>query len=382
MPEKPLDFDYQSTTPCSPLVLKAMEPYWEAFWGNPSNRQNRAGIYASAAISNARETLASILGVSPELVVFTSGATESNNLALLGHARAEALKNGKPGHLITLKTEHNSILDPILQLHREGFSVTQLSTKSDGLIDLEKLEDAFEDDTFMVSIMAANNEIGVIQPIPKIASLCSKYGASLHSDGAQAFGHLPIKLDRLGVDLFSLSGHKIYGPKGIGALIINKDMPIQPLLWGGDQEQNLRPGTIPVPLVIGLAKAAEIAYKEQKENSLKLSSLRNQLWNGLKKDIPDLLLNGSLIERLPHNLNFTVLRVNGRKLHKELRRFINCSSSSACSNGSPSHVLRALGRNSIEAESSLRLSLGRETTMEEINKAISIISEVIKQLRC
>ncbi len=381
MPEKPLDFDYQSTTPCSQMVLDAMSPYWQDLWGNPSNRQNRSGLYASAAISNAREKLASLIGIKPEKLIFTSGATEANNLALLGYARAKAIEVGKPGHLITLSTEHYAVLDPLKQLQREGFRVTKLSPNLDGIISLDRLENAFEDDTFMVSIMFANNEIGVIQPIEKISSLCKKRGIIMHSDIAQGFGYIPIDFNSLGIDFLSISGHKIYGPKGIGALIINEDLPIQPLQWGGGQQNGIRPGTMPVPLIIGLAKAAEIAISQLDEQFFRSQDLRNQLWDGLQKSNQGLKINGSMIARLPHNLNFTVLNVSGGRLHKLLKPFISCSSGSACSNGSPSHVLQSIGLSLKEAEASLRLSLGRDTNIEDIKEAIYCISQVISQLR-
>ncbi len=381
MPENPLDFDYQSTTPCSQLVLEAMSQYWDEFWGNPSSRQNRAGLYASAAIGNAREKLASILRVNPERVVFTSGATEANNLALLGHSRAMLSKIGKPGHLITLATEHQAVLDPICQLQKEGFSVTKLSPNSDGIINLEELESSFKSNTFMVTIMFANNEIGVLQPMSEISSMCKKRGVVLHSDAAQALGYLPIHLDILEIDLLSISAHKIYGPKGIGALVLNQGVDIEPLLWGGGQENGIRPGTVPVPLVVGFVKAVEIAAMELDFNNKRLRNLRDNLWFGLKKEVPDLILNGSLNNRLPHNLNFTVKGVNGNRLQKLLKPLITCSSSSACSNGSPSHVLKALGRTLTESESSLRLSLGRSTTQEDIDQAIIRLVKVIEQLR-
>ncbi len=381
MPEKPLDFDYQSTTPCSSQVLDAMSPYWEDIWGNPSNRQNRAGLYASAAISQARESLSSILGVSSNRIVFTSGATEANNLALLGHARAKALEMGRPGHLITISTEHYAVLDPLRQLQKEGFRVTELQPEVDGIISIERLEKTITDDTFMVSAMFANNEIGVIQPLHQISDLCKQRGLTLHSDAAQAFGYLPIDLNNLDIDFLSISAHKIYGPKGVGALIINDSIPLQPLQWGGDQENGIRPGTPPVPLIIGFVKAAEIAVQGLETSYDQFKYLRDQLWDGLQLRVSDISINGSLSDRLPNNLNFTVFGVNGNRLHKLLRPLITCSSASACSNGRPSHVLQAIGRQSKESAASLRLSIGKSTTKDDIQKAINCISEVIKVLR-
>ena len=376
----PIALDFQATTPCAPAVVAAMEPWWELQWGNPSSRQHRLGLTASAAVSDARERLAHCLEVDPKQVVFTSGATEANNMALLGHARAIAERNGRPGHLISLSTEHHAVLDPLQQLRREGFRLTLLDPGADGLIDLAQLEDALQSDTVLVSVMAANNEIGVIQPLAQVGAICQARGISLHSDAAQAFGHIPLPIPALGVDLASLSGHKLYGPKGIGALILKPGIALQPLQFGGGQEQGLRPGTLPVPLIIGLAKAAELALADRKERSDRLQRLRNQLWQGLQEALPGVMLNGALAARLPHNLNITLMGVNGNRLQSKLRSRLQCSSGSACSAGRPSHVLMALGRSREEAGASLRLSLGRTTTEADINGAIAVIKEVVDSL--
>ena len=376
----PIALDFQATTPCAPAVVAAMEPWWELQWGNPSSRQHRLGLTASAAVSDARERLAHCLEVDPKQVVFTSGATEANNMALLGHARAIAERNGRPGHLISLSTEHHAVLDPLQQLRREGFRLTLLDPGADGLIDLAQLEDALQSDTVLVSVMAANNEIGVIQPLAQVGAICQARGISLHSDAAQAFGHIPLPIPALGVDLASLSGHKLYGPKGIGALILKPGIALQPLQFGGGQEQGLRPGTLPVPLIIGLAKAAELALADRKERSDRLQRLRNQLWQGLQEALPGVMLNGALAARLPHNLNITVMGVNGNRLQSKLRSRLQCSSGSACSAGRPSHVLMALGRSREEAGASLRLSLGRTTTEADIKGAIAVIKEVVDSL--
>ncbi len=379
--QAPLNFDYQATTPCDPEVLEAMAPYWKDFWGNASSRQNTAGLYASAALSVTREKLASILKVKPERLIFTSGATEANNLALLGHARAKAIEFGKPGHLITVSTEHNSVLDPLRQLTREGFSLTELQPDSEGILSAEKLIQSFQNDTFLVSIMMANNEIGVLQPLAELSSLCRQKGVIFHTDAAQAFGQIDFDIDEIGIDLLTLSGHKIYGPKGIGALIIRENIPIHPLQWGGGQEQCLRPGTVPIPLAIGMGKAAELALETLNTRQKYLSSLRNKLWTDLKSEIPDLILNGSMEYRLPNNLNFTVPGVRGSQLQHSLRSNLICSSASACSNGAPSHVLRGIGRTLKESEASLRLSLGKETTISQVKSAINIIVKVVKDLK-
>ncbi len=381
MKRTPLAFDYQSSTPCDNRVIEAMAPYLYEVWGNPSSMQNSLGIHASAATSFARENLASILKIDPQRVIFTSGATEANNLALLGHARSKAFEKGTPGHLITLSTEHNSVIEPLLQLRKEGFRISELRPNSDGLLILEDLVNAFQEDTFLVSIMAANNEIGVLQPIKKIGLLCKERGISFHCDTAQAFGNLVFDIDQIGIDLLTISGHKIYGPKGIGALIISDKIKIQPLQFGGNQENGIRPGTLPVPLVVGFSKAAEIAQDMLLENMKRHAILRDKLWIKMQNKVPDIILNGSLEKRLPNNLNFTIKGVRGTQLHKQLRPFIACSSGSACSNGKPSHVLLSLGRTKQEAEASLRLSIGRSTTLNEIDAAIEIISREVDQLR-
>ncbi len=234
----PLAFDYQSTTPCASDVMAAMQPYWSELFGNPSSRQNRSGLEASAAVSLAREQVAACLKISPEQLIFTSGATEANNLALLGHARARANQLGHPGHLITLVTEHHSVLDPLRQLQKEGFRLTELCPNSNGLITKEQLIDALEDDTILVSVMAANNEIGVIQPLAELSQVCRDSRVTLHSDCAQFLGNLPLDPNQLGLDLLSLSAHKIYGPKGIGALVSLSEVSMLPLQWGGGKNRD------------------------------------------------------------------------------------------------------------------------------------------------
>ena len=227
----------------------------------------------------------------------------------------------------------------------------------------------------------ANNEIGVLQPLSELTKLCSERGIVFHTDAAQAFGQLTFNLDHIGIDLLTISGHKIYGPKGIGALVIKPNVPILPLQWGGGQELGLRAGTVPVPLAVGLAKAAEIIFRDLNSRQLRLGKLRNQLWETLKRNLPDLIINGSISHRLEHNLNFTVPGVKGNHLHKALRPFLNCSSGSACSNGEASYVLREIGRTKEEAESSLRLSLGRSTTIDQVDMAVNVITQVVKRMR-
>tara|TARA_B100000700_G_scaffold320402_1_gene417623 strand:+ start:808 stop:1956 length:1149 start_codon:yes stop_codon:yes gene_type:complete len=376
-----LIFDFQSSTPCTLEVVEAMAPYWDEFWGNPSNLNNRSGLFASAAVEVAREKIASSLNINPKRLIFTSGATEANNLGLVGHARAKAKILGKPGHLVTVSTEHHAVLDPLRSLRKEGFRLTELQPNREGLINIDQLSEAFEKDTFLVSVMAANNEIGVLQPIPEIGALCKKKGISFHTDAAQAMGYVDLDPDRLNIDLMSLSAHKIYGPKGIGALVIKEKFPLEPFQYGGGQELGLRSGTLPVPLIVGFAKAVEITILDKYSRNNRLLSLRNLLFNGLKNNISGLIINGSIDQRLPHNLNITFPGVNGSRLHSELRRFVFCSSGSACSNGKPSHVLQAIGLCKRDAESSIRLSIGRTTTEKDIIEAINIITNIVLKLK-
>ena len=352
-----------------------MAPYWSEEWGNPSSRQHRLGLTASAAVNLARRQIADALAITPERLVFTSGATEANNLALLGHARAQG-----SGHLISVATEHHAVLDPLHQLQREGFSVTLLAPGPDGLITPEQLEQAITPDTQLVSVMAANNEIGVLQPLMALAAVCRDHCITLHSDATQAFGHLPLGPDALGVDLMSLSAHKLYGPKGVGALVIRDGISLQPLQWGGGQEAGLRAGTLPTALIVGFAAAVQLALQDREQRHQRLKALRDQLWADLQRKIPGVRLNGALAPRLAHNLNISLPGVNGNRL-QALRPHLACSSGSACSNGTPSHVLQALGRSRTEAEASLRLSLGRDTTTVDIHQAVIAISDAVAALQ-
>ena len=376
LPNSPLLLDFQATTPCTDAVVEAMAPYWQDAWGNPSSRQHRIGLHASAAVNLARRQLAESLDVAPDRVVFTSGATEANNLALLGHAR-----HWGSGHLISVASEHHAVLDPLAQLQREGYAVTLLQPGADGLIDPSQLQDAITPDTRLVSVMTANNEIGVLQPLAELGAVCRNHGITFHSDAAQAFGHIPLLPDQLGLDLVSLSAHKLYGPKGIGALVMRQGLGLQPLQWGGGQEAGLRAGTLPTALIVGFAAAARLAMADRDERRQRLAQLRDQLWAELHQRIPDLQRNGAEQPRLSHNLNITIPGVNGARLHRALRPHLACSSGSACSNGEPSHVLQALGRSRAEAEASLRLSLGRSTTAADIEAAAACISEAVAGLR-
>lgn len=375
-----INLDHQATTPCHPSVIQAMEPWWREQWGNPSSRQHRLGLTAAAAIGSARERLASSLGIKSEELIFTSGATEANNLALLGHARARALSDGGPGHLVSVASEHHAVLDPLLQLKQEGFQITLLRPQVNGLITVEQLEQAIQPNTQLISVMVANNEIGVIQPIQALSAVCNSHGITMHTDAAQAYGHLPLDAEELGCALISLSAHKFNGPKGIGALVVRAGTQLQPLQWGGGQEQGLRAGTLPVPLIMGMAAAAELSMHDLEDRQARLQALRDQLWEGLKDRNPTIQLNGALQPRLAHNLNLTIPDVSGSRLHRALRSRLACSSGSACSRGEPSHVLQSIGRSRLEAEGSLRLSLGRDTTATDIDGAIEVITTAIQTM--
>ena len=381
MVSSPILLDFQSSTPCLKEVVEEMSSYWMENFANPSSKGNLSGLYASASLEVSRNKIQENLNLLNKKIIFTSGATESNNLALFGFARNFKQKTGRYGNIITLKTEHKAVLEPIRQLKKEGFSVTELYPESDGLISEENLVNALRDDTFLISIMLANNEIGVIQPIEKIFKICQKNNIKLHTDAAQCLGYVPMKnFDSL-ANMITLSSHKIYGPKGIGLLIIDEDIQLNPLFYGGGQEFGYRSGTIPLPLIVGFSKAIELAIKNQERNSTHLASLRDALMNGLLKRNSQILINGSIFHRLPHNLNLTVQDINGSKFHKYIKHQIVCSSGSACSNGKVSHVLPSIGRSLKEAESSVRLSIGLTTTSDEIDKSIAVITETINKLR-
>ncbi len=377
----PILLDYQSSTPCSKDVVDSMKPFWSEIFSNPASKSNLAGINASAILEASREKIEQNLFLKNKKVIFTSGATESNNLALLGFARNYYKKTGNYGHIITLKTEHKAVLEPLNQLKKEGFKLTEINPEKDGLISEEQFKKNIREDTFMVSVMLANNEIGVIQPIENISKICKSRGITFHSDFAQCLGY--IELDNLlsDVNMITMSSHKIYGPKGIGLLLIDEEINLEPLIFGGGQEYGFRSGTLPLPLVVGFAKAIEIAVFNQKSNAEKLLLYRNNLLEGLLENNSGLLINGSIEKRLPQNLNLTVLDLNGAKFHKVLKSKIICSSGSACSNGEPSHVLLALGRSFKEVESSVRLSIGLSTNSNEIKEVINILTDTIKSLR-
>ena len=383
MPLKfPIYLDFHASTPVDPRVLEAMLPYFCEHYGNAASRTHAFGWKADAAVETARRQVALAIGAVPKEVIFTSGATESNNLAIKGAARA--LKS-KGDHIVTVVTEHKAVLDSCKQLTHEGFEVTCLGVQSDGLIDLQALAEAITDRTILVSVMAANNEIGVLQPMKEIAALAHSRGVLVHTDAVQAVGKIPFNVADALVDMASLTAHKIYGPKGAGALYVRKGDPkveIEPLLDGGGHERGLRSGTLNVPGIVGLGKAAEIAAAEVDGEMSRISALRGRLLDGLRTRIPDLHVNGSMTHRLAHNLNVSFPDIVGESLLLGIGD-ICVSAGSACSSGSeePPYVLKALGLDADLARASLRFGLGRQTTAEEIDYTIRKVGDVVHQLR-
>lgn len=376
--------DHHATTPCDPAVVAAMAPWWSEHCANPANRLYRPALEAAAAVERARGQLARVLGSSAETVIFTSGATEANNLALKGVCEA-ALAAGNPRRrLVSLVSEHRAVLDPLAYLGRHGFPVSLVPIQPDGLVDLTQLEAALGDDVLLLSVMAANNEIGVLQPLAAIAARCRQRGVLLHVDAAQAAGHIPLAIDELGIDLLSLSGHKFYGPKGVGALLVRPGLKLAAQLHGGGQQDGRRAGTLPVPLVVGLGEALLRAEADREERAGQLGTLRDQLWAGLEA-LGGIELNGAELNggapRLAHNLNVTVQGVDGTRLHRLLRQRLAVSSGSACSQGSPSHVLAALGRSRQQAAASIRFGLGRGSSDAEITLAIETVAAAVRELR-
>ena len=372
--------DHNATTPCDPAVVEAMAPYWSDVFANPSQRGHRPGLTAAVAVDQARQTVADALGVTPSQVVFTSGATEANNLAIKGICEQRL---GQGRHLVTVATEHGAVLEPCRYLERLGFALTVLPVQPDGRLDLGTLAAALRPDTVLVSVMAANNETGVLQDVEAVAALCRQRGIAYHCDAAQACGHVPLDVTGWGVDLLSLSGHKFYGPKGVGALLVHPGLALAPQLHGGGQEGGYRSGSLSPPLIVGLAKALVLALQDQQARGRRLRDLREELWHGLKGlKLPPgvaLLRNGCPGHSLPHTLNVTVGGVDGGRLHGRLRRRVALSSGSSCSSasGKPSHVLRALGHSSAEAAASLRFGLGRGTTVADVDQAVAAVQEAL-----
>ena len=379
-PHFPIYMDYGATTPCDPRVVDAMVPWLYEHFGNAASRSHAWGWEAEKAVETAREQVADLIGADPREIVWTSGATESTNLALKGAAH---FYKGKGKHLTTLKTEHKATLDTMRELERQGFEVTYLDVQEDGLLDLEKFKAALRPDTILASVLFVNNEIGVIQDIAAIGAICREKGVLLHVDAAQATGRVEIDLKTLPVDLMSLTAHKTYGPKGVGALYVRRKprVRLEAQMHGGGHERGMRSGTLPTHQIVGMGEAYRIAKAQMQEDNAHAARLQKRLLDGLK-EIEQVFINGSLERRVPQNLNMSFNYVEGESLIMGIKG-LAVSSGSACTSASlePSYVLRALGRSDELAHSSLRMTIGRFTTEEEIDYAIQTIRENVAKLR-
>jgi cysteine desulfurase len=383
--------DNHSTTRVDPRVVAAMLPYFGEQYGNAGSTSHDFGWEARDAVEAARASLAAAIGAASAEIVFTSGATESNNLALRGVAERPRRRGD---HIVSVVTEHKAMLDPLARLARRGFETTllpvvQVPNPQAGLLDVNRVAEALRDDTCLVSVMLANNEIGVLQPLAEIAKLCGERGVWLHTDATQAVGKIPVNVAELGVDLLSFSAHKLYGPKGVGALYVRRGsspVRLEPQIDGGGQEHGFRSGTLNVPGIVGFAQALALCLEEMEAETARLRALRERLFAGLQRELPDVLLNGPAIEdprlRLANNLNCTFPQVDGEALLLNMKT-IAVSSGSACTsaNPEPSHVLRALGRTLDDARASLRFGLGRFNTAEHIDTAIATVSQAVRELR-
>ena len=376
----PIYLDYSATTPVDPRVAEKMIPFLTEKFGNPASRSHAYGWEAEAAVELAREQVAALVNADPKEIIWTSGATESNNLAI---KRAAHFYSGKGKHLITVSTEHKAVIDPMRELERQGFQATYLDPKENGLITLEQLQAALRPDTILVSVMAVNNEIGVIQPIAEIGQICRDKGIVFHVDAAQATGKMPIDLAALKIDLMSFSAHKTYGPKGIGALYVRRKprIRLEAQMHGGGHERGLRSGTLATHQIVGMGEAFRLAREEMAEENTRIGKLRDRLVKGLT-DIPETYVNGDLEQRVPHNLNISFNFVEGESLIMAIKD-IAVSSGSACTSASlePSYVLRALGRSDELAHSSIRFTLGRFTTEEDVDYTIKLLHAKIAKLR-
>lgn len=376
----PVYMDYQATTPVDKRVLDEMLPYFSEKFGNPHSRTHKFGWEAESAVEEARNSVAELIGTDSKSIVFTSGATEANNLALKGVAHF--YKESK-NHIITVVTEHKCVLDTCRYLEQEGFRVTYLHVKRNGVLDLKNLEDAITDKTILVSVMSVNNEIGVIQPLKEIGEICRKHGIFFHTDAAQAFGKIPIDVQEMKIDLLSISGHKIYGPKGIGALYVGRRprVRLSALISGGGQERGMRSGTLPTPLVVGLGAAAKYAKADMEEERIRIKHLSDKFIDAILK-IPETYLNGDRLNRYPGCINISFAAIEGESMIAAIKD-IAVSSGSACTSSSlePSYVLRSLGVGDDLAHTSIRFGIGRFTKEEEVDYAISLIAKAVERLR-
>ncbi len=379
-PHFPIYMDYGATTPCDPRVVDAMIPWLREHFGNPASRTHAYGWEAEEAVEKARTQVAELIGADPREIVWTSGATESNNLAIKGAAH---FYQSRGKHIITVKTEHKAVLDTVRELERQGFEATYLDVKDDGLLDMDALKAAIRPDTILISVMYVNNEIGVIQDIPGIGTLCREKGIVFHVDAAQATGKIDIDLAKLPVDLMSLASHKTYGPKGIGALYVRRKprVRLEAQMHGGGHERGMRSGTLPTHQCVGMGEAFRIAKEEMHAENERVRALQQRLLAGLQ-GIEQIFVNGDLTQRIPHNLNVSFNYVEGESLIMGIKG-IAVSSGSACTSASlePSYVLRALGRSDELAHSSLRMTIGRFTTEEEVDTVVTTLKERVAKLR-
>ncbi|MFN5257147.1 MAG: IscS subfamily cysteine desulfurase [Limnohabitans sp.] len=379
-PHFPIYLDYGATNPCDPRVVDAIIPWLREHFGNPASRSHAWGWEAEAAVEKAREQVADLIGADPREIVWTSGATESNNLAIKGAAQ---FYKSRGKHLITVKTEHKAVLDTMRELERQGFDVTYMDVQADGLLSLDALKAAIRPDTILISVMSVNNEIGVIQDVTAIGNLCREKGIIFHVDAAQATGKVEIDMTQLPIDLMSLASHKTYGPKGIGALYVRRKprVRLEAQMHGGGHERGMRSGTLPTHQCVGMGEAFRIAKLEMAQDNAKARALHDRLINGLS-DMEQVFLNGHPTQRVPHNINMSFNFVEGESLIMGIKG-LAVSSGSACTSASlePSYVLRALGRSDELAHSSLRMTIGRWTTEEDIDYAIKTIRENVAKLR-
>ncbi len=375
----PIYMDGHATTRVDPRVIEAMLPFFGEYYGNAASRHHRFGWTVRDAVADARAEVAALVGAPARDLVFTSGATESNNLAVKGVA--EAARN-RGNHIVTARTEHRAILDPCARLEQQGMRVSYLSVGNDGVLDPAALEAAITPTTVLVTVMMANNEIGVLQPIAALARLARARGVLLHTDAAQAAGKVPIDVEADGIDLLSLTAHKLYGPKGVGALFIRHGVAVAPLVDGGGHEGGLRSGTLNVPAIVGFGRAAAICADEMPGEAARLSLLRDRLWDGIRRSLRGVTVNGSMRARLPHNLNISVDGLHGEQLLMGLDD-VAVSSGAACTSASrePSHVLRALGLGDARARASIRFGLGRFNTEAEVDYVIEKLCSLVTRLR-
>lgn len=378
----PIYLDNIATTPVDPLVLETMLPFFTQVYGNASSQQHSFGIEAANAVEIAREQVANIIGSEPKEIVFTSGATESNNLAIQGLAYRHR-EHG--GHIVTEKSEHKAVLAPCNELERQGFNITYLDVDQYGWLNPEDVDHILTEDTILVSVMVANNEVGTIQSISEIGKFCRDRGILFHTDAAQAFGKIPIDVEKMNIDLMSFSAHKIYGPKGVGGLFIRNGNPrirLRPLLYGGGQENGLRSGTLPVPNIVGFGKACELARLQMETETVRLRDLRDRLFHRISEKLIDVQVNGHPTERLPGLLNLSIPGVDAESLIYTLKD-VAISQGSSCTSGSlePSHVLKAIGLSDERAQESIRFGIGRFNTPEEIDWVGDHVVKAVSNLR-